>query len=262
MDSRIRQAFDGVHAPEELKDRTRAFLAEKAGARRTGRRPAARRLIPALACVLLVLVGLTSWGVYFSPTSAISIDVNPSVELEINRFDKVISVVCYGVKEEEQAQWQDLRFHDYRDAVSQLLASGTIAACLEQEEPLSISVVSEDGERQAEILENVRTCAGGQGNIHCYAADSSQVEHAHQAGVSFGKYQAFLYLQELDPSVTAEQVQEMTMAEIRQRIAELTGNSSAMPQQGGGGQSGGEMSGHGYGHRYGWGHDGDHERTQ
>ena len=205
--------------------------------------------------------GLTGWGVYFSPAAAISLDVNPSVELTLNRFDRVIGVTCYGVETEEAEGWQSLRFLDYRDAVDSLLGSGSIADCLAREEPLSISVASGDGAAQAEILENVRACAGGMGNVHCYAADVGQVEQARHAGVSFGKYQAFLYLQKLDPTVSQEEVQEMTMAEIRQRIAQLTGAESAPPGSGqgngqGSGQSGGAQSGQGHGH--GWGH-GSHE---
>ena len=261
MDERIRGAFEGVRAPEELKARTAAFLAGERERRERARRPGLRRWAPALACLVLVLAGLTGWGVYFSPAAAISLDVNPSVELTLNRFDRVIGVTCYGVETEEAEGWQSLRFLDYRDAVDSLLGSGSIADCLAREEPLSISVASGDGAAQAEILENVRACAGGMGNVHCYAADAGQVEQAHHAGVSFGKYQAFLYLQELDPTVGEEEVQEMTMAEIRQRIAQLTGAESAPPGSGQGngqdsGQSGGAQSGQGHGH--GWDH-GGHE---
>ena len=46
------------------------------------------RLVPTLACCLLVL--LAGWGghhAYFTPSAIISIDVNPSLELGVNRFD-------------------------------------------------------------------------------------------------------------------------------------------------------------------------------
>ena len=54
------------------------------------------------------------------------------------------------------------------------------------------------------------------------------MEAAHEAGLSYGKYQAFLALQALDPSVTAEEVQGMTMRELRDRIAALGGDPDAV----------------------------------
>ena len=59
------------------------------------------------------------------------------------------------------------------------------------------------------------------------AAHGEDMEAAHDAGLSYGKYQAFLALQALDPSVTAEEVQGMTMREIRDRIAALGGDLEA-----------------------------------
>ena len=53
MSDKLRAAFDGVRAGEDLKARTRDFLARET--RDYGRRPA-RRLVPALACLALLLV--------------------------------------------------------------------------------------------------------------------------------------------------------------------------------------------------------------
>lgn len=63
MSDKMREAFDSVRADEDLKERTRDFLARET--RDYGRRPAwtARRLVPALVCLALVLVvGLGGWG--------------------------------------------------------------------------------------------------------------------------------------------------------------------------------------------------------
>ena len=89
MDNRIRKAFEQVRASEDRKDRTRAFLAEKT--RGYARRPRAasypRRLA---ACLALLLSG--SYWFCLAPAAEISIDVNPSVELAVNRLDQVVSV--------------------------------------------------------------------------------------------------------------------------------------------------------------------------
>ena len=83
MYDRIKEAFDQVTASEELKSQTKAYLAQKS------RRP--RLVIPAaIVAVFLLLCG--GYYLYFIPTATISIDINPSLELSINRFDRVISV--------------------------------------------------------------------------------------------------------------------------------------------------------------------------
>ena len=60
MHDKIRAAFDEIHAEEDLKAQTRAYLARKAQGRQ--RLSGRMRLVPALACCLLVL--LAGWGGY------------------------------------------------------------------------------------------------------------------------------------------------------------------------------------------------------
>ena len=55
-------------------------------------------------------------------------------------------------------------------------------------------------------------------NVYCHSGNSEEVHHAHDAGLSFGKYQAWQVLQDLDPDITLEEVQDMTMSEIRDLI--------------------------------------------
>ena len=86
----IKEAFDKISAEDELKARTRAFLAKKTNNYTEYRVPNVQRLAAAAACFLCLLAG--SYWLYFVPTAEISIDINPSIELGINRFDQVISV--------------------------------------------------------------------------------------------------------------------------------------------------------------------------
>ena len=69
------------------------------------------------------------------------------------------------------------------------------------------------------------------------------MEEAGELGLSWGKYQAFLALQALDPSVTPQEVRDMSMREIRDRLEELSGSQGA-----------GAGAGRGHGrHAGGWG---------
>lgn len=99
MRDRLKQAFDAVHAEEALKERTKAFVAQQTRGH-ARRRPALRpSLAAAFACLCLLFTG--GYWLYFTPTATISIDINPSIELGVNRFNRVVSVEGYnadGVK--------------------------------------------------------------------------------------------------------------------------------------------------------------------
>ena len=263
MRDRLKEAFDSVRAEEELKSATRDFVLQKVRERqqRTGwSAPAYRGLVPALACFLLVAAAaLGGWRLYFTPTSVISIDINPSIELEVNRFDRVISVRGWNDDGEALAAGLDVDFMEYTQAVEQVLATPIVTDCLARDEVLSIVVVGEDLEQRGRILEDMESCTSGCGNAYCWQAAPGEVEAAHEAGLSYGKYRAFLELQALDPSVTPEEVQDLTMREIRQWIQELSPGGSSWGE---GGSGMGGMSGMGGGHGgNGHGHGAGQSRT-
>lgn len=246
MRDELKTALDKVTADDALRQSTRAFLARQTGdfgAAKT-RPHTARRFAAAFACLALVVAGGTGYWAYFSPTCAISIDINPSVELGVNRFDKVVSVEGIGDDGEALAETLDIRFLDYADALDTLLADPTVEGYLSQDEVLSIAVAGENEAQADAILAQAETCAAGARNVYYHAADSAELEHAHEAGLSFGKYQTFLILQSLDPSVTAEDVQELTMRELHDRIAAL--DPDAAPTLSGG-YGHGSGAGNGYG---------------
>ena len=248
MRDELKTALDKVTADDALRQSTRAFLARQTGdfgAAKT-RRHTVRRFAAAFACLALVVAGGTGYWAYFSPTCAISIDINPSVELGVNRFDKVVLVEGIGDDGEALAETLDIRFLDYADALDVLLADPTVEDYLAQDEVLSIAVAGENEAQADAILAQAETCAAGTRNVYCHAADSAELEHAHEAGLSFGKYQTFLILQSLDPSVAAEDVQELTMRELHDRIAALDPDAALT-------LSGGYGHGSGAGNSYGAG---------
>ena len=244
MEHEMRETFDALRAPEEVKDRTRAAVARQVRRR--------KRLRPLMAAACFaVVVTLGGWRAYFTPAAVISVDINPSVELEVNHFDRVLSLEGLGDDGEALAAELNVRFRDYRTALEELLSSGTVTECLAQGEELSIAVVDLTGNGSGELLSGVEACAAATPGAHCYAADYGDVSDAHSCGLSYGKYSAYLALRALDPTVTAEEVQGMTMREIRSRIAALGGDDSDVPA---GSQGAGQRAGHGQEH--GRGHHG------
>lgn len=95
MNNRITEAFDQIRADEEMKKAAIDYLHQTAR-KKQRRKSVYRKWALAAACFAIVLLGGQGYAAYFTPVSAISVDVNPSIELSINRFDKVISTESYN----------------------------------------------------------------------------------------------------------------------------------------------------------------------
>ena len=240
MDNKIRSAFDQIQAEDSLKRETKDFLSRKLYRRRPS---PLRRIVVSAACFLAALLGLGGYFSYVTPVSAVSIDVNPSIELEINLFNKVIDVIGYNDDGAELADSLSVRHMDYLDAVNAILEDQTITACLLEDNLLEITVSGSSEEK----AEEMRDCIASQTNVsenQIYCTDSQEIADAHAVGLSFGKYRAFLAAQAVNPELTVEDAQELTMRELR-TIAGSAQNGSAAGQGTGAG-NGGQGSGHGY----------------
>ncbi len=229
MHDRLKSAFDAVHTEDALKESTLAYLSIQAEKQQRKSRPMVR-LVPALACILLLVMSFAGYRLYFTPISVISIDINPSLELGVNRFDKIVSIESFNADGEALASQLQIRFMDYSEALEQILANDMVEACLSEDNTLSIAVVGDDTTQCDRLLSGVERCTTGHENAHCYSTSTEEVASAHDCGLSYGKYKVFLELQALDPSITAEDIQDMTMRQIRDLIDTLSGTDTADTQ--------------------------------
>ncbi len=243
MNNTLKELFGSIRAEEPLKDRTIAFLAKKT---RRYTKITHRYPVYAAACACMLLVLLGGLRLYFTPTAKISIDINPSIELSVNRLDRVIHVD--GLNEDGRALSRslDVKYQHYSQAVEQILHCDSIEKLLSGDEVMAITVIGSDGQQSAKILSDVEQCTANQRNTHCYFARSEEVAAAHESGLSCGKYRAFLELQQLDPEITPEAVQGMTMRQIREMIDRLTSDQGTVAPSSN--SQGNGHHGHGAGH--------------
>ena len=221
MNHTFKELFSQIQTEEALKNRVKEFLAEKTHgytAVRTGKR---KYLICAAVCACLLLVLFWGRWFYFTPVAAISIDINPSIEMGVNRFDQVVSVKGLNEEGRKLSSTLDIKYRNYKNVIRQIL-NDTIAGLLSENEVMTITVIGLDGRRSEKILSGVKVCTAEQGNAYCYFATSDEAAAARKTGLSCGKYRAFLELQLLDPDITPEAVQDMTMREIRELIDSLS----------------------------------------
>ena len=255
--NRIHDALGGIHAEEELKLKTKEVLFEKIARSEPSktRRFSAVRFAIAAFCLAILVAGGGGYRLYSVPVYAISIDVNPSLELGVNRFDRVVSVTGYNDDGDELARNVDVKNMNYTDAINALLSSETLKEYSENGADVVVAVSGGSEQKNSEIVSAVEGCHHGNMRLYCYGSDSEMVEEAHENGLSLGKYRAYLELKQYDPNITVEDIRDMPMYEIRNMIREFSGDQYAQSDEAtetgcGQGQSG---AGYGYGHGYGYG---------
>ena len=222
MANKIQDAFDNIKADSQLKDSTKQFLAENRSRKTVLWQRLVFRRAFAVTCVMLLLVMVGAGGYVWiqMPVSYVSIDVNPSIELALNRFDKVISVKAYNDEGRRIIEKLSLKGKKYMDAIDTIVESEDMKIYLTDQSELVFTVAA-DRSREKALREGVESCSG---HIECnsssYSADISIVSEAHDHMVSLGRYNAYLELSQYDDSITVEECQHMTMSEIHSRIEE------------------------------------------
>ena len=220
MKQTIRDAFDTVTCSDALKKQTCDYVA---GRMRRGRKPAARKLkwAVSIACLLLFATsGLGGLRLYYAEAAVISIDVNPSIELDINRWGKVVDQTTYGQEGETILQSLSLKHMEYGEALTLLLGSAEMQKYSKKDSLVSITLEAEDGGQA--MLSDLQACVDtalkqchGSVTAEYASVDSHMCDEAHEHGMSLGKYYAIQELLTVDPQATLDEFKDKSMKEIK-----------------------------------------------
>lgn len=187
--------------------------------------------LPFCACLALILASTGGW-LWMAPAALVSLDVNPSVELTLNRFDRVVSV--RGMNEEGVVLLEggNVKGMAAGAAVSALLDSGQMGPYLARENYVTLTVQSNDAaleERLLVLVNQTASAAVGDGTrVACHIVDGALVEAAHGCGVTAGKYLALLGLQAADPDIDITEYTHCGIGEIEAQTARCHAAGSGM----------------------------------
>lgn len=229
MTDKIHNAFDNIKADDQLKESTKQFLLSK----RKSKTILANHILFqkkfAIACFILVFVtGIKGYLWIQSPVSYISIDVNPSIELALNCFDKVISVTAYNPEGEEILKSLSLKGKLYTKAIDEIVENQIMDTYITDESEL-IFTIAADKTKKSSISTKVQKCCEHSGhNIQSITTNTSIVPQAHSHGLSLGKYYAYLQLVQYDNTITIDDCRNMSMSELYDLIAGYEHNSEHM----------------------------------
>lgn len=251
MKDRFKEVFDVVEASEARVENTKyvVLASMRVHQARSFHKSWRIMAVVVMACLLFVS---TSVLLYFTPTAVVSVDINPSLEMEINRFDRVVEVNGYNDDGIALANTLKISHMSYSAAMDALMASDTVTDLMRtQDGDLTIAVVpTKNSEQGNEILAYVNQCTAKHQNAHCYTMKNGAHHQAHALGLSCGRYQAYERFKQADVEMTPEQLNAMSMKEIRERMATY-GINDVQFENGDGAQEDGRYQKCGHRHRHG-----------
>ena len=244
----FKDAFDRVHADKDLITDTKANIAKKAAYSEKKYFSPVKRTAMALAGIMVFILAGGGYVSYAAPVSSVSIDINPSVELRMNVYDRVVGVTGYNDDGEELAESLDVKNMYCTDAINEVLQSEAVTAAQQDDGTVEVTVSSRMGNRSEKLRQTIcdSTPVNTQ-NIYCMD-NQEDIEAAKEAGISTGKYRAYLELKEINPDITVDDVRNMSMREIRNMINSDDANGNTTNATGNGsGNGNGNSSGDGNG---------------
>lgn len=183
----------------------------------------------AVAAMFVILVG-TGLFTYYSPYSYISVDINPSVEIILNRFERVLDVKALNedgatlIKNPEK-----LTHKPVADVVTGIIDEAYDQKYLVKETDNEILItVSAPEEKEMKdigvVLQKYTTAELQQKNIIAnVSVKQAPIEKHNQAkkeSVSTGKLVLLEQLQEVSPDVNLQDVKDKSVKEIMKTIRE------------------------------------------
>jgi len=237
----LKSYMDRVHADGGLKAQTKDIVMETLGqtapaARRAGRkyqkvRKLAVGIAAAAACMV---VAVTGYAYYETPVEYLSVDINPSVELGINAFQRIVR--AEGINQDGADLIGNLNLHNLsvEDAVRMLVAQACTQEYIAQDGSTVIALTAQSRTaKQAMVLgeESERGAQAALQEQNAFAvmygatADLGIRTQAQEMGVSSGKYQLMLALKSMDPSLDIGQFKNMTISQIMLKAGEMAGSA-------------------------------------
>lgn len=221
MKNDIYSAFEKIRAEEKLKQNTKTAVMRILNNTKRPKRRFHRFSMALVSAAFLLFIGIGSFQLYFSKSSYIDLDVNPSIELSVNRFERVIHVSAYNKDGKEVLSELNLKHKSYKDAVSMILKKIKQKGYLEQNGMVSVTVQGKNAGISSEIKDlqtEINQCVNGHENGHkieVYAVSKSVKARSHHWNISPAKYLAIKRLQKVDQTATVETCRDHSISEIQ-----------------------------------------------
>jgi RNA polymerase sigma-70 factor (ECF subfamily) len=162
---------------------------------------------------------------YFTPRAYVDIDVNPSVAVVLNRFDRVIKSYAHNADGAGILSGVNIKHKAYGEAVTLLIDEMVRNKYAPANSLISISLQA-DEKKETLLLSTIKTTVRQchrTAQIDAFIIGSEIRDAAYAMNLSPAKYLAIQKLLEVDATATVEGCRNRSIGEIKQRTAECMG---------------------------------------
>ena len=169
-----------------------------------------------------------------TPAAYVSVNINPSVELGVNSFGKVISAQAYNEDGQKVLEGTNLVNFDVEKAVSTVISNAISDGYIKEDVTTTAAVAVEittstDKEKMATELDKSLKEAADKtlenNNVNAEAESENVAlarrDEARQLGITPGKLNLIQKLQALDPTITVEDYKSSSVKDIQKKAKEL-----------------------------------------
>lgn len=227
---RLRTAVD--HAAPDPWDRIAASCKAQKGTvipmseyKKPRRRWASMAVAAALAVVCCVF-GITSWRGANAVASVVSLDVNPSIQLQVSKSEKVLSADALNQDAEVILEGMDLKGTQLKVAVNAIVGSLLQNGYLDRLSSAILISVEDDDSLRAARLESDLTAevgtalqnasAGAAVLSQIFATDATLESQAQSSSISVGKAAMIRDIQALNGALDFDALSVLSVEELKQ----------------------------------------------
>lgn len=182
------------------------------------------RIAAIAACLALVACLIGGVADFLRPMAYVGIDVNPSVELTLNRFDIVVGAHALNDDGQQALDEASCMWRPFDDAARDL--DGAMRAIAGEGAVAEVSIDCDNENRYAALAAQSNNCFGCKGEAHCNRTNAEERQAAHNLGMGVAKYRAYQALQEVGIDISTEECASMSMRELRDLLVKNGGDTS------------------------------------
>jgi hypothetical protein len=199
-----------------------------------------KTLAIAAAFVLLIASAVTTASFFHNQhggfdtvcTALVSVDINPSIEISINKEEQIVSVQAKNEDGIKLLNNLDLTEKKLVDGVNEIIAAAKEMGYMDESKKVvlvSAALYSPDGEDTSseyseqlkQILNTLETESDSADLLTVYINDSAIIEEAKNNNLSIGKELLYKYAQTQDTSLTAEDIRTASLSELLDKLNAL-----------------------------------------
>jgi hypothetical protein len=194
-----------------------------------------RKIALALSFGLILSLAGGGYAYAKTPIAYVSMDINPSVELGVNAFDKVVSIEAYNEDGKKILEGTNLVNANVNYAVSTVISNSISDGYIKADGSSAIEITtSTDKEAIAteldgylkKVVEETLSNNKVEAEIESEKVDLARREEARKLGITFGKLNLIQKLQELDPTINVEDYKFSSIKDIQKKTKELRKNNN------------------------------------